>query len=210
MTIKLYDWAGSPNGRKIRALAIELGIDLEVQNVDLMKGEQLQPEYLALNPNGKIPMLEENGWRLWESAAILCYLADKKPEKGLYPTDARKRAEVIKWLCWDQGHFAAEAVFRLARENFRPQFNEGEVRPEVVKDGQEAWTKFANVLSLSLEGNDWLVGNTFSIADLAIAGTLSAREWAKVDLSKYPRIAAYVERLEQRDSWKRTPPPSMG
>lgn len=76
LALKLYNHPMSPNGRKIAALAIELGLNLEIETVDLMNGAHKDSAYLAMNPNGKVPLLDEDGWHLWESAAIMQYLAD--------------------------------------------------------------------------------------------------------------------------------------
>ena len=209
MAIKLYNSPGSPNGRAILALALELGIEFDIQNVDLMQGEQKKPEFLALNPNGKIPMIEVGGWRLWESGAILCYLADKHPKNDLYPTDAKLRAEVIKWICWDQAHLAGEAIFPLAAEGFRPKMGLGEIRKDIVDKATEAFERFLSVLNNSLEGHDYLVNDKFTIADFSVVSTLSAVAFTGLDLTKYKRVEAYVERIGTRDSWKKTAPPPM-
>ncbi len=210
MALRLHNFPMSPNGRKILALAIELGIEIEPVMVDMMKGAHKEPAYLAKNPNGKVPMLEEDGWHLWESAAIMQYLADKKPEKGLYPTEPRQRAEVNKWLLWDAAHLAIEAAFPLYMERiFRPM-REQPGRPEIHAAAEESFKRFAAVVNGAVEGKQYLVGDRFTLGDLAIVGTLMFRDMAKIDLAPYPHLKAYLERIEQRDCWKRTAPPPMG
>ncbi len=76
----------------------------EVQLVDFRRGEQRTPEYAALNPNRNMPTLEDNGFVLWESNAILFYLAAQRPESGLWPTDLQAQADVMRWLAWERGH----------------------------------------------------------------------------------------------------------
>src|SRR4051812_17332144 len=115
-TLRLHNSPMSPNCRKVLALALELGLDVESVQVDMMKGAHKEPSFLAKNPNGKVPVLEDNGWYLWESTAIMQYLADKKPEKNLYPTDLRLRAEVNKWLAWDASHLGVESCLPLYME----------------------------------------------------------------------------------------------
>ena len=89
MSLQLHAFPHSPRGFKVLAAANHLGLDYEFHLVDLGKGDQRRPEFLALNPNGRMPVLEDDGFVLWESNAILQYLADKRPEAGMLPMDAR-------------------------------------------------------------------------------------------------------------------------
>ena len=210
MAIKLYNFPMSPNGRKVAALTIELGINVETVMVDMMKGAHKEPAYVAKNPNGKVPMLEEDGWILWESGAMMQYLADKKPGNTLYPTEPRLRAEVNKWLFWDAAHLQFESAFPLYMERmFRPMLKQP-ARPEVHAVAEECFKRFAAVVNGAVEGKKYLVGDTFTLADLAIVGTMMFRDGAKLDLAPYPHLKAYLENHEQRDSWKKTAPPPMG
>ena len=98
--MKLYNANLSPNALRVRAVANELEIPLEVIDIDLRKGEHKTPAYLAINPNGKVPVLVDGDFALWESRAINAYLAAMKPERGLYPSDPRRRAIVDQWSYW--------------------------------------------------------------------------------------------------------------
>lgn len=100
MTITLYDMKDSPHARKVRLLAAELEIPLELVACDPRVGETRTPDYLAMNPNGRIPTLVEDDFALWESPAILKYLAAKGPERGLGGTDAAQQALIDQWLFW--------------------------------------------------------------------------------------------------------------
>jgi glutathione S-transferase len=100
MTITLYDVQPSPHARKVRLLAAELGIPLAKVSCDPRIGETRTPEYLAKNPNGRVPTLEEDGFVLWESPAILKYLAAKRPERALCGSDPKTQALVDQWMCW--------------------------------------------------------------------------------------------------------------
>ncbi len=210
MTLRIHSHPMSPNGRKVVALAHELGLDHEFVMVDLMKGAHKAPDYLSRNPNGKVPMIEEDGWFLWESGACMQYLADKKPEKGLYPTDARKRAEVNRWLLWDAAHLQFETCFPLYMERmFRPMMGQP-ARPEFEKIALDNWNRFGAVLNGAVEGKKHLVGDSFTLADLTIMGTLMFRDGAKIDFTQFPHIKSYLAHHEQRDAWKKTAPPPMG
>jgi glutathione S-transferase len=100
--MKLYVLPPSPRAFKVTALKNHLGLDCETQIVDLGKGDQLTPEYVAMNPNRKMPVLEDDGFVLWESNAILFYLASKKPQSGLWPSDLNRQADVLRWLAWER------------------------------------------------------------------------------------------------------------
>src|SRR4030081_1552446 len=106
--MKLYGFPPSPNTWKVRAVAAHLGMPLELVPVDLTKGGQRAPDYLALNPCGRAPTLVDGDFVLWESDAIMQYLADRKPN-SLWPNDSRVRADIARWQCWDLAHWSAEA-----------------------------------------------------------------------------------------------------
>ena len=98
--MKLYVFPPSPRALKVRALVRHLNLEVEECLVDLFKGEQRAPAYAALNPNMRMPVLEDGDYVLWESNAILQYLAAQKPESGLWPSDIRGQADVSRWLNW--------------------------------------------------------------------------------------------------------------
>ena len=103
--MKLYAFAFSSNCRKVRAVAYELDIPLESVHVDLVNGASRTPGFLALNPNGRVPVLEDDGFVLYESTAIMRYLSAQKGD-ALVPTTLRGRADVDRWLAWQLAHLA--------------------------------------------------------------------------------------------------------
>jgi glutathione S-transferase len=115
--MKLYFHPMSGNSRRVLLVAAHLDVPLERVVVDLPKGEQRGVPHLRRNPNGRVPVLEDDGLVLWESRAIMQYLADKTPGQTLLPTDARGRADVNRWLFWCAAHMTpANAI--LVMENF--------------------------------------------------------------------------------------------
>src|SRR5215467_13776284 len=114
--MKLYLFPLSGRVIGIVALKSHLALECEVENVDLGRGDQLTPEYLALNPNKKMPTLVDDGFVLWESNAILFYMAAKRPEKELWPSDLKGQAAVLRWLAWESAHWDAESVGMVAFE----------------------------------------------------------------------------------------------
>ena len=103
--MKLYAFPPSPNTWKVRAFAHQLGVPLELEIVDLTKGAQRKPEYLALNPTGRTPTLVDGDLKLWESSAIMQYLASQK-KSPLWPDDAKARADIVRWQSWHLQHWS--------------------------------------------------------------------------------------------------------
>ncbi len=103
--MRLYHHPRSLNARRAVMTAIHLGSPVDLVFVDLQKMEQRQPQFLRMNPNHKVPVLEDEGFYLWESHAIMQYLADKTPVQTIYPTDLKARADVNRWLFWSAQHF---------------------------------------------------------------------------------------------------------
>src|ERR1700745_1116686 len=114
--MKLYLFPPSARALAIVALKNHLALDCEVQPIELGRGDQLTPEYLALNPNKKMPTLEDDGFVLWESNAILFYMAAKRPECRLWPSDLKGQADVLRWLAWESAHWDAESCGMVAYE----------------------------------------------------------------------------------------------
>ena len=110
--IELYVFPPSPRAFKVMAIANHLGIETKILPLDLVKGEQKTSEYAALNPNMRMPTMKDGDYVLWESCAIEQYLADKKPDSGLFPKDQRARLDVTRWQFWETAHWdPACAVF---------------------------------------------------------------------------------------------------
>ena len=110
-TMRLYYHPLSSNSRRVLLTAYHLGLDLELVALDLSKGEHKAPEYLRLNPNGRVPLLVDGEFYLWESHAIMQYLADKSLEQDIYPQGISARGDVNRWLFWSASHFAPAAAF---------------------------------------------------------------------------------------------------
>src|SRR5215831_4587319 len=137
--MKFYFFPPSPNVRKVNAVISHLDIkDIERKVVNLAKGEHRQPEYLAVNPNGKLPALADgNGMVLWESNAICQFLCEREGDTSLYPRDSRVRADIARWLFWDASSWGHAAEI-LTHENVRkPMMGIGEPDAERVKEGEE-------------------------------------------------------------------------
>lgn len=200
--MKIYDFAPSPNARKVRFVAYELGLEPTFTNVNIFKGESRTPEFLAKNPNGRIPVLEDDGLVLWESNAIVMYLASTRPEKGLLPTDPKQRAEVDQWLFWQSGDFGP-AIGKVVFERVVKKFaGLGDPDQAVVDAGLRDFKTCAAVLNAALEGKEYLVGR-LSVADFGVMALLTVHEMAGMDLSPYPALNAWYGRMMARESVRR-------
>src|SRR5205823_11038710 len=112
---ELYVFPPSPRAFKVMAFANYLGIEPTLHMLDLIKGEQKSPQYAALNPNMRMPTLKDGDYVLWESNAILQYLAAKRPQSGLLPTDEKARLDVTRWQFWDLAHWIRPARCSFSR-----------------------------------------------------------------------------------------------
>jgi glutathione S-transferase len=201
--MKLYDFAVSPNSRKVRAVAYELGITFEHVPINLFKRESRAPAFLALNPNGRVPVLIDGDFVLWESTAILRYLVTKTPgPRRLMPSDARAQAEVDRWLAWQLAHLGP-AMTKVAFERVVKKLT-GQGAPDqaAIDAGTADFEVLTAVLDASLEGREYVAG-ALSIADFALGSHYSLASMSGLDVTPYPRVTAWLGRVLARDSMKR-------
>ena len=202
--MKLYNSPLSPNAKRVRVLANELGITLNLVELDLMKGEHKKPEYVAKNPMGKVPTLEDDdGYTLWESPAALVYLASKN-NSNLFPNDAKGRAETFRWMFWNSSHFEP-SVFNVAFEKMIKPMMGGQPDESRIAAARADWERFAPVFNAHLEGKNWVLGSNFSVADIALATTVefSSHDTLGFDYGRFPHIKAWLGRVQGRDAWKK-------
>lgn len=202
--MRLYHSPYSSNARRARMAAVHLDLHVELISVDLVKGEQRKPEFLRMNPNGKVPVLDDEGFVLWESHAIMQYLADKTPGQTIYPAENRARADVNRWLFWSAHHFAP-AVAILNWENVvKRLIGGGEPDPASVKRGEALVSDLTRVLDAHLAGNRWIAQDRLTLADFAIASPLMAIGPARLPVTDRANLLAWFGRIEALDAWKKT------
>jgi GST-like protein len=193
--IDLYTW-GTPNGRKVSIMLEETGLPYRVHKVDISKNEQFKPEFLALNPNSKIPAIvdqEGPGGKplpLFESGAILIYLAEKTGK--LLPTDPAARYTVLQWLMFQMG--GVGPMFGQVHHFLR-------AAPEPVPYAIERYGKetrrLYGVLDAHLGKSDYLAGD-YSIADIATFPWVARHEWHKVALADFPGVERWFKAISAR------------
>jgi glutathione S-transferase len=201
--MKLYVLPPSPRALKVIVLKNYLGLDCEMHLVDLSKGDQFAPEYIAMNPNQKMPVLEDNGFVLWESNAILFYLASKKPETGLWPPDPKLQADVLRWLSWESAHWDSEACGAVGYEKIsKTVLGLGPAELVFVARGEQNFNRFASVLNGSLRGRKWLTGNDLTIADFSVGAWVPSALRLELPIARYAAILRWYEGLASLPAWQ--------
>src|SRR5215471_9430775 len=156
----------SPRAFKAIAVANHLGIEFTLRAIDLLKGEQKTPEYTALNPNQMMPTLRDGDYVLWESNAIAQYLAGKKPQSGLLPTDERGRLDVTRWQFWDLAHWDPAVAILLIEKFVKPKIiGSNDIDEAAIVRGTEMFHRAASVLDGHLKGRKYVVGDALTLAD---------------------------------------------
>jgi glutathione S-transferase len=202
--MKLYYFPPSTRALAVVALSQHLALDCELQPIDLGRGDQLRPEYVALNPNQKMPTLEvDNGFTLWESNAILFYLAAQRPDAGLWPADLRGQADVLRWLSWESAHWDAESWGMVAYEkSSKAVLGRGLPDPAFVARGEQNFKRFAAVLDGALQGKTWILGERLTIADFSIGAAVPSAERLGLPVKSFPAICRWYGQLSEVPAWR--------
>jgi glutathione S-transferase len=204
--MKLYYHPVSTTSRPVLLFAAESGIRLDYEVVDLFTGAHYQPEYAAINPSRQVPVLDDDGFRLTESSAILKYLADKV-ESPAYPRDLRKRAQVNERMDWLNTGFYRDFAYGFLYPQIFPFMR----RPdENVQAGTIAWGKdkaqnWLKVLDENLLGprNAYLCGETITLADYLGSIMVVGGEAIRCSFSAYPNICRWMNNMKALKSWSK-------
>ncbi|HLY36896.1 MAG TPA: glutathione S-transferase family protein [Candidatus Binatia bacterium] len=209
--MKLHLTAPSPRAIKVLAVLHQTGLEAQVVSVDLLGGEQLRPAFAALNPNRKMPVLEDDGFVLWESNAITQYLAAKAADERLWPSDPRRQANVSRWQCWELAHWGP-ACATLVFERFVKQlFGQGDPNPVEVARGEEEFHRCAEILNGQLRTHDWLAGDDATLADVSVGAWLVYVQ--HYPAAPYGALLDWYARLSSIPAWRRAlpaPPSTIG
>ncbi|MHA7629933.1 glutathione S-transferase family protein [Corallococcus sp. M7] len=204
--MKLYFHPLSGNSRRVLLVAAHLDIPLERIVVDLTTGKQRESSYLGINPNGRVPVLDDGGFVLWESRAIMLYLAEKTPGQTLLPTDAQGRADVNRWLFWCSAHMAPANTV-LVQENFvKQRTGRGPPDPAEVARGEALIAQAAPVLDSHLAGRTWVTQERLTLADLSLAASFALAGPARLPIEGYANLRAWLGRVQELEAWQRTAP----
>lgn len=189
--IDLYTWT-TPNGRKVSIALEEMGLPYSVHPINIGKDEQFAPDFLKISPNNRIPAIvdRDSNYSLFESGAILMYLAEKTGK--LMPKDTASRYRVIEWLMWQMGG----AGPMLGQAHHFLQFNAGKAPYAEERYLTEA-KRLYKVLNTRLEGNAFVAGD-YSIADISIWPWISRYEWQRINLDDYPNVKRWYLEIAAR------------
>ncbi|CAN5840093.1 glutathione S-transferase [soil metagenome] len=202
--MKIYSIQASNNCRRVNATVQHLGLEADV--VDPSMGDLKKPEFLALNPNGKVPLLVDGDLKLWESRAIMQYVASKKPGNTLWPADPKRQADIARWQFWEASHLS-KGTGAFAFENlFKKMFMKQDADPAALAAGEKEWHTYAPILNAQLETRKWICGDELTLADFSVGACFSYAEASGLPWDSYTHIKAWLGRLNEIPAWKNTAP----
>ena len=192
--IDLYTWT-TPNGRKASILLEELGVPYTVYAIDITKDEQFAPDFLKIAPNNRIPAIvdQETGIQLFETGAIMLYLADKHKQ---FQCEGNEYWRMMEWLMWQMGGL----VPMLGRTHHFVKYNKGKSEYSEQRYSKEA-RRLYGVLNRRLEGREYIAGEgtgVYSIADMACWPWVSRFEWQEIDLNDFANVCDWYLRIATR------------
>ncbi|UDQ74694.1 GSH-dependent disulfide bond oxidoreductase [Pectobacterium brasiliense] len=200
--IDLY-YAPTPNGHKITLFLEEANLPYQLHRVNISKGEQFRPEFLAISPNNKIPAIVDTQpaegdtpISLFESGAILLYLAEK--HGVLLSTSLRERTATLQWLFWQVAGFGPMLGQNHHFNHYAPQ-----PVPYAIERYQQETQRLYRVLDKHLQDSPWLAGEIYSIADIATYPWVVSYARQRVDLDDYPAVKAWYTRISERPATQR-------
>jgi glutathione S-transferase len=194
MALKIY---GVARSRAFRTLwmAKELGLDYEHVKVDFAAGETRTPAHLALNPNGHIPVIDDDGFKLWESMAINLYLAKKYGAGGFYPSRLEDEARAWQWSLWGMTEVERPVLTALFNRAILPENQRDATAADIA---EKTLAQPFGVLQGVLGGSPYLLGEQFTVADLNVASILAWARPAQIDFSAVPKVAEWLRVCAER------------
>ncbi len=202
--IDLYTW-GTPNGRKVSIMLEETGLNYQAFPINITKDEQFAPDFLAVNPNNKIPAIVDHAppaaygsapYSVFESGAILIYLAEKSGQ--FLPADARARGQALQWLMWQMGGFGP----MLGQTHHFVRFAKEKV-PYAIERFSTETKRLYGVLNAHLGKHEYLAGADYSIADMATHPWAGRHEWHGINLADYPHVQRWFAGIMARPAVQR-------
>jgi glutathione S-transferase len=202
--MRLYHHPMSANARAAIMTVFELDAPVDLVFVDLQKQEQMLPAFLKKNPNHRVPVLEDGDFCLWESRAIMQYLADKMPGQTIYPTELRARTDVNRWLFWSAQHFAPAIGIFFWENLIKGMIGRGAPDPVELKRGESLFNEFAAVLDTHLVDRQWISASFLTLADLSIAAAYGCAGPGKAPVARYSNLQKWFTRMQALEVWRRS------
>lgn len=191
--IQIFGPAGSSAGRCYWALE-EIGVPYEAVPINFRKQEHKNPEFLRLNPNGKVPLLKDGDFVLWESMAINFYLAEKY-QSTLLGADLQEKADILKWSFWALAEYQKPIIDAFIQKVFVPENHRDH---NVIARSLEKIGPLNQILEQHLQGRTYMVGTSFSLADINLASVAKLCPLIGADLSAFPALQSWVNRMMER------------
>lgn len=199
--MKLYYYAPSHHSRRVLALINQLGLEVELIQLLLPKGEHRTEEIRSLNPTYNLPILVDGDFTLWESNAIMQYLCDQYAGESVYSTAPRERALINQWLSWQMCHLAPPTNSYMFQRLIKPLLKLGEPDENKLEEAREDLLQHAGILEEQLAGNGFVCGNALSIADFAIASCFMYAEPAGMPWDRFGQLQAWFGRIQALPAW---------
>ncbi len=202
--MKLYSNPYSPNCRKVHGVIAQIGSEVEMQTVNLQEGEQKKPEFLELNPNGRVPVLVDGDTTLWESNSIGCYVAGKA-ESDLWPR-SDQRYDILRWMFWECVHWAP-AIGTVIGQKI---FNADNPDQAIIDKGITDFRHCASILNGQLESHSHVSGESLTVADFSVGVWLGYAPVLDLPVSEFGNVERWYQTLSDLPAWKEVMPPSPG
>jgi glutathione S-transferase len=197
----------SANCRKCMATLHLVNLTAEYRVVDILQGAHLQPDYLAINPNGRVPALVDGDLTLWESNVINIYLAEKTAS-SLWPGGAA-RLEILKWMFWEQAHLIHAMGIPAFQIVLKPHLGLGDPDLQRLEEARVSFDRLMPVLDAHLSERKFVIGESITLADLALASHFSYADQTGLPIEKFEHVTAWLARMDEIPEWKRSAPPPL-
>jgi glutathione S-transferase len=191
--LTIYGSPFSSPTNKVRFVANYLGLNYQFKPIDLAKGQHLQPDYLKINPFGRVPCIQHDDFNLSESNAIIRYLSDLQ-QSALYPLDLKRRAIVDQWIDYASQHIMM-ALSRIMFNTYLYSILKIEKDERALQDGYKYIKQYLPVVEQQLRNTNYIAGDHLTLADLCLLASLDTAEVLKVDLKGVPHVESWLKKL---------------
>ncbi|MBI3892872.1 MAG: glutathione S-transferase family protein [Candidatus Wallbacteria bacterium] len=205
--MKLYTYAASPNSFKVVAVLNHLGLAGQVQILDLISRPELKPELKVLYPGERTPTLVDGDFVLWESNAIMQYLAAGVPGQTIWPSDRRGQADVSRWQCWQLAHWGRACGTLIYERLLKAMFKLGTPDETAIAEGEKDFREYAEVLDHCLKGRKWIVGDKLTLADFSVGAAMVYAQPARYPLEGFGEISRWFAQFGELEGWRKALPP---
>ncbi len=200
--MQLYSHPASPNCMAVMMVASQLGLTLQTEFVDLMQGENARADFIAINPNGFVPVLRDGDFVLWETIPILQYLAAMAGDTPLWPRQERARAEIARWQVWSLAHWTPALQAFIFQNLFKKLRGLGEPDAAALTAGEAQLEKYGAVLNQQLARSEFVAADHLTLGDISVASYLVYAQAARIRLDRFPHVARWFTAVSATPSWQ--------